>query len=67
MVIHHCAFQDLGFVGAPFTWSKNIGEEGWNRVRLDQALAKNEWQAKLQGATLHHTAMPTSDHSLLAL
>ena len=58
MVIHHCAFQDLGFVGAPFTWSKNIGEEGRIRVRLDRALA---------GATLHHTAMPTSDHSLLAL
>ena len=66
-VIHHYAFYDLGFVGPPFMWSKNNGEEGRIRVRLDRALANNEWQAKFQGATLHHTAMPTSDHSLLAL
>ena len=59
--------QDLGFVGPPFTWSKNNGEEGWIRVRVDQALANNEWQAKFQGAAVHHIAMSTSDHSLLPL
>ena len=48
-------------------WSKNNGEEGRNRVRLDQALANNEWQAKFQGATLHHIAMSAVDHSLLPL
>ena len=31
-VIHHCAFQDLGFVGPPFIWSKNNREEGRIRV-----------------------------------
>ena len=66
-VIHHCAFQDLGFVGSPFTWLKNNGEEGRIRVRLDRALANNEWQGKFQGATLHHIAISTSDHSLLPL
>ena len=45
-VIHHCAFHDLGFVGPPFMWSKNNGVEGRIRVRLDRALANNEWQAK---------------------
>ena len=45
-VIRHCAFQDLGFVRPPFTWSKNNGEERQIRVRLDQALANNEWKAK---------------------
>ena len=34
-VIHNCAFQDLGFVGPPFMWSKNNGGEGQIRVRLD--------------------------------
>ena len=33
-VIHHCAFQDLGFVGLPFRWSKNNDEEG--RIWLSQ-------------------------------
>lgn len=37
------------------------------RIRLDHALANNEWQAKFQGTTLHHIAMFTSDHSLLPL
>ena len=45
-VIHHCAFQDLGFVRPLFTWSKNNGEEGRIRVRLDRALENNKWQAK---------------------
>lgn len=31
-VIHHCAFQDLGFVGSHFIWSKNNREEGRIRV-----------------------------------
>ena len=48
-------------------WSKNKGEEGRIRVRLDRALANNEWQAKFQGATLHHIVMSTSDHSFLPL
>ena len=45
-VISHCAFQDLGFVKPLFTWSKNNGEEGQIRVRLDRALSNNEWKAK---------------------
>ena len=66
MVIYHCAFPDLGFVGPPFTWSKNNGNEEQIRDRLDRALASIEWQAKF-GAILHHIAMSTFDHSLLPL
>ena len=66
-VIHLCAFHDLGFVGSPFTWSKINGEEGRIRVRLDRALANNEWIAKFPGVALHHIFTSTSDPSLLAL
>ena len=66
-VIHHYAFLDRGFVGPPFIWSKNNGGDGWIKVRFDLVLANIEWQAKFQGATLHHIAMSTADYSLLPL
>ena len=66
-VINLCAFHDLGFVGSPFTSSKNNGEEGRIWVRLDRALANNEWIAKFPGTKLHHISMSSFDHSLLVL
>lgn len=39
--IHPCRFQDLGFVGSPFTWSKTDRVEGRMRIILDRALANN--------------------------
>ena len=43
-VINYCGFHDLGFVGPPFTWSKSYRTEGCLRIRLDRALANNEWK-----------------------
>ena len=65
-VINLCTFRYLGFVGSPFTCSKNNGEEGRVQVRLDRALANNEWLTKFPGKKLHHIAS-TFDHHLLVL
>lgn len=67
MVINLCGFHDLGFVGSPFTWSKNNGEEGRIQVHSDRALANNEWIVKFPNAKLHYISMSSSDHSLLVL
>lgn len=65
--IHLYGFQDLGFVGSPFTWSKTDCVEGQMRIRLDRALANNAWRLLFHGATVHHISMSTSDHSMLSL
>ena len=66
-VINLCAFHDWGFMGSPFTWSKNNGVEGKIHVRLDRAIANNDWLTKFLRTKLHHIAMSTSDHHLLVL
>lgn len=66
-VINLCAFHDWGFMGSPFTWSKNNGVEGKIHVRLDRALANNNWLTKFLRTKLHYIAMSTSDHHLLVL
>ena len=48
-------------------WSKNNGVEGKIHVRLDRALANNDWLTKFLRTKLHHIAMSTSDHHLLVL
>lgn len=66
-MINLCTFHGLGFVGSPFTWSKNNGVEGRIRVRLDRALINNDWLTKFPGTKFHHIDMSTSDHHLLVL
>ena len=65
--IHPCRFQDLGFVGSPFTWSKTDCVEGRMRIILDRALANNAWRLLFHGAAVHHLSMSASDHSMLFL
>lgn len=65
--IHRYGFQDLGFIGTPFTWLKTDRVEGRMKIRLDRALANNAWRLLFHGATVHHISMSTSDHSMLSL
>ncbi|XP_075645208.1 uncharacterized protein LOC142616209 [Castanea sativa] len=66
-VIHHCHFLDLGYIGSPFTWSRNHPTEGLTHIRLDQALATADWCSLFSGTTVHHISMSSSDHSLLSV
>ena len=65
--IHHCNFIDLGYVGSPFTWSRNHPVEGHIHIRLDQALANMTWKSLFPNATIHHVSMSSSDHSMLTI
>nr|POE64504.1 hypothetical protein CFP56_56804 [Quercus suber] len=44
-----------------------ITREGRLKIRLDRALATNEWRLKLHEVAVHHMTMSTSDLSLLTL
>ncbi|XP_050212592.1 uncharacterized protein LOC126664301 [Mercurialis annua] len=55
-------FRDLGFAGPPFTWSNRRNYPNSIKVRLDRALANEEWQALFPGAEVHHLSDLGSDH-----
>ncbi|XP_050289689.1 uncharacterized protein LOC126727821 [Quercus robur] len=65
--IHHCSFIDLGYVGSPFTWSRNHPVEGRIYIRLNRALANMTWKALFPNAIVHHVSMSSSDHSMLTI
>nr|POE65772.1 hypothetical protein CFP56_45895 [Quercus suber] len=65
--IHLCNFIDLGYVGSPYTWSRNHPIEGRTHIHLDKALATTTWKSLFPSSTVHHISMSSSDHSLIAI
>jgi len=66
-VIHRCSFIDLGYIGSPFTWSRNHPTQSRTYIRLDRALATAAWKQKFPRATVQHVFMSTSTHAMLAI
>ena len=62
-----CGFQDLGFLGAPFTWCNNQfdGEVTW--IQLDRGVATLAWTQLLPTVRIHHNQDTLSDHCPLWL
>ena len=66
-VVNTCGFKDLGYCGPDFTW-RNM-QEGINRtyLRLDRALATNDWISYFSGTRVVHLVDSTSDHYALLI
>lgn len=69
-VVNACGFKDLGYMeysGPDFTWCNM--QEGENRIylRLDRALATNDWISYFNGTRVHHLVDSTSDHCALLI
>ena len=66
-VVNTCGFKDLGYCGPDFTW-RNM-QEGINRtyLRLDRALATNDWISYFSGTRVLHLVDSTSDHCALLI
>ena len=66
-VVNICGFKDLGYSGLDFTWCNM--QEGENRVylRLDRALATNDWINHFNGTRVLHLVDSTSDHCALLI
>lgn len=65
--INCCQFKDLGYCGLDFTWSNM--QEGVHRMylRLDHALATQEWIDHFKDMRVHHLVESTSDHRALLI
>ena len=66
-VVNTCDFKDLGYCVLDFTWC-NMQERN-NRIylRLDRALATNDWISYFNGTRVLHLVDSTSDHCALLI
>ena len=62
-----CALEDLGYQGRAWTFEKKTSGGAYCRVRLDRAVASNDWIALFPHATLFHETAATSDHAPIRL
>lgn len=66
-VLDICALADIGYVGLDWTYERKVQGDQYTRVRLDRALASNEWSAMFPLASLWHLTAIKSDHSPILL
>ncbi len=66
-VLLDCSLQDLGYIGADFTWTNGRYDGGLVRVRLDRYVANEDWIKLFSGATNSHLSVASSDHMALLL
>ena len=61
-VVDSCNFKDLGYTGPDLTWCNM--QEGDDRIylRLDRALATQNWIEKYKEVRVHHIVDSISDH-----
>ena len=66
-IVSKCEFIDLGYFGFNFTWCNQ--QEGKNRVylRLDRALATQDWLEHFPRVRVQHLEDTTSDHCPILL
>ena len=64
-VLHHYGFTDLGYIGSPFTWSRNHPVDDQTYIHLDRALATIAWNSLFQNTIVQHVPTFASDHSML--
>ena len=65
--IDFCDFEDLGFIGPPFTWCNNRLNTRTVWERLDRVLATSTWISHFPNAQVHHLHAVSSDHSPLSI
>ena len=57
-----CDFQDLGFVGALYTWCNNQFDRIITWIRLDRGVATSSWIQMFPSTRVHHISGSLSDH-----
>lgn len=66
-VVNECWLVDMSLIGYPFTWEKGYGTKKWVEVRLDKALATEDFLEMFKDARLTNIEVTTSDHCHLLL
>jgi hypothetical protein len=62
-----CGLRDLGFEGRSWTFEKKVAGGTFCRVRLDRALATQEWCDCFAGAFVRNLTAASSDHGPILL
>lgn len=62
-----CNFQDMGFLGHPFTWTNGRDGDGNIEERLDRFLATKDWMNLFPYSKVVHEPKSFSDHCPLFL
>lgn len=65
--LSNCELHDLGFTGAPFTWSNQWVDPHTVWCRLDRFCGSGSWQASAPHSHVQHLIFSRSDHSPLIL
>jgi len=60
--LNFCDMHDLGFSGLPWTFDNKQSENRNVRVRLDRAVANDDWCDLFDQASVEHLTSPCSDH-----
>ncbi|XP_075650072.1 uncharacterized protein LOC142620611 [Castanea sativa] len=64
-VVNLCGFKDLGYYGMDYTWCNMQAGDKRAYLRLDRALAMNDWVDKFGEVRVNHLVESTSDHCAL--
>ena len=65
--IQQCRFKDLGYCGPEFTWCNMKEGESRMYLRLDRAMATQDWVDYFKDTKVHHVVDSTSDHCVLLI
>lgn len=65
--IARCDLKDLGFTGAPFTWSNGRKGDANIKERLDRVLANDDWLNKFPSRQVRHLPRYKLDHAPVVL
>lgn len=61
-MLDYCELMDVGFNGIPWTYDNKKPGDRNVKVRLDRAVATQEWMSRFFDAAVQHLSSPCSDH-----
>lgn len=65
--LNRCGLVDLGFIGQKYTWCNGCFGGERTKIRLDMAVANEDWMLRFPDARVFHSLMSISDHCFIKL
>lgn len=65
--VEECWFDDLGYIGLPYTWDNRQQGSDNIKVRLDRGLGDDKFQEAFDNTSITHIQTTESDHCALLI